>query len=281
MRDVKGIVNVQKSSKSTKSFDEELRQFVNDAIDDRQASQIALYFLDLNEDVDTRINEQTTFDIASLVKVPIMIAWFKKAQEDPQILTKTLQYNKKKIKQGHMRQDIPAEEQLQEGQRYTIEELIRRAIIFSDNQASFLLATDMDNEILNTVLNDFGISASLGSAGSQIRMSVHQYATFFTSLFEASYINKKMSEKALENLSKVTYKNGLAAGVPADIKIAHKFGERSWDIVSAKQLHDCGIIYYPDHPYLLCVMTEGYNFDTQSQAIKEISHFVYEHMKSF
>jgi len=28
------------------------------------------------------------------------------------------------------------------------------------------------------------------------------------------------------------------------------------------QLHDCGIVYYPETPYLLCVMTKGWNFET-------------------
>ena len=89
-----------------------------------------------------------------------------------------------------------------------------------------------------------------------------------------------MSEKALRLLSQPFFKKGLIAGLPANIPIAKKFGERSFsaapaDPTSQKELHDCGIIYYPSHPYLLCVMTKGNNFDRLADTIKDISQTVY------
>ena len=43
-----------------------------------------------------------------------------------------------------------------------------------------------------------------------------------------------------------------------------------------KQLHDCGIVYYPKHPYLLCVMTRGDSFEYLDDTIRDISHLVYQ-----
>jgi hypothetical protein len=60
------------------------------------------------------------------------------------------------------------------------------------------------------------------------------------------------------------YNDGLKAGIPANIELAHKFGERGIIGMNGreqKQLHDCGIIYYPKHPYILCIMTRGYERD--------------------
>ena len=37
------------------------------------------------------------------------------------------------------------------------------------------------------------------------------------------------------------------------------------------QLHDCGIVYYPQHPDLLCVMTKGPDFERLDDIIRGVS----------
>jgi hypothetical protein len=44
------------------------------------------------------------------------------------------------------------------------------------------------------------------------------------------------------------------------------------------QLHDCGIVYYPKRPYILCVMTRGEKMDVLPKVIKEISTEVYRNV---
>jgi hypothetical protein len=83
-----------------------------------------------------------------------------------------------------------------------------------------------------------------------------------------------MSEKALAYLARTDYRKGLVAGVPPTIAVAHKFGLRRMN--EMKQLHDCGIVYYPDHPYLLCVMTSGPVPDYLDTTIADISRFIFE-----
>jgi hypothetical protein len=62
------------------------------------------------------------------------------------------------------------------------------------------------------------------------------------------------------------------------IKVAHKFGERTLE-KGTQHFHDCGIVYYPRHPYLLCVMTQGRDIEAQSRAIASISTFVFQKME--
>lgn len=84
----------------------------------------------------------------------------------------------------------------------------------------------------------------------------------------------------LSDLAESDFTSGLAAGVPAGTPVAHKFGEREIDLVSLDQIHDCGIVYYSKHPYLLCVMTQGTDINKQISAIKQISSSVYEQVSS-
>ena len=69
----------------------------------------------------------------------------------------------------------------------------------------------------------------------------------------------------------------MVTGVPFGIKVSHKFGERkNIDLANSdEQLHECGIIYFPKHPYLLCVMTRGENFQQMSSFIADTSRLVY------
>ena len=106
-------------------------------------------------------------------------------------------------------------------------------------------------------------------------------------LYNGTYLTKEMSEKALELLSKVDFTGGIRSGLPSDMVVAQKFGERDISTTSGvaragdiKELHDCGIVYFPDHPYLLCVMTSGNNFDKLSSVLKDVSNVVYQSMSS-
>ena len=106
-------------------------------------------------------------------------------------------------------------------------------------------------------------------------ISVKQYSIFFRILFNSSFLSRTNSEYALSLLSKTEFGAGLRSGVPENILIAHKFGERTTQD-GLNQLHDCGIVYYPDHPYLLCVMSRGENLHNLIDSIKKTSEFVYK-----
>jgi beta-lactamase class A len=64
------------------------------------------------------------------------------------------------------------------------------------------------------------------------------------------------------------------AGVPAGISVANKFGEREL-ADGTRQLHDCGIVYHPERPYVLCVMTKGASFEQLSRTVADVSQLVY------
>ena len=53
------------------------------------------------------------------------------------------------------------------------------------------------------------------------------------------------------------------------------FGEGGY-LGMERQLHDCGIIYHPLKPYLLCVMTRGEKIADLENAIRDISKWIFE-----
>ena len=69
------------------------------------------------------------------------------------------------------------------------------------------------------------------------------------------------------------------AELPNDIVVAHKFGERDLED-NTKQLHDCGVVYYPQNPYLICIMTHGQSYKSLERIIQHISGKVYKEVDS-
>ena len=78
--------------------------------------------------------------------------------------------------------------------------------------------------------------------------------------------------------------SGIRGGVPDEVKVANKFGERTQYDASGKaveqELHDCGIVYDAADPYLLCVMTKAPTSDGAAQFIRAISKTAYDFVTS-
>lgn len=255
-------------------FEKKLKRSISDLNDKKyQNEEIAVYFRDLNNGPWFGINPSTTFTPASLMKVPLMIAYYKQAESDPAILQNKIVF---RSNDQNFPQNIVTGEELIIGKEYTVEELIDFMIINSDNEAMFNLLDDFDQEKLDKVYLDLGIIVPDLRTPEDF-MSVTEYASFFRILYNAAYLNEYYSEKSLNLLSRTKFFDGLVAGVPFGTKVSHKFGERkNNDLETAsKQLHECGIIYFPNHPYLLCVMTRGDDFEKMSSFIADVSRLVY------
>jgi beta-lactamase class A len=231
----------------------------------------SVYFRDLNNGPWIGINETEEFSPASMLKVPMMMSIFKLAEANKTILQENI-----KVTMGNstIEQFFQPPDVIKNGNSYTIEDLVSRMIVNSDNSALNELYNFIGSDLTFKLYSDIGLSV-INMENKENFMSVKNYASFFRILYNASYLNKEFSEKSLELLANVSFKNGLRAGVPENIVIAHKFGERIIDATRENQLHDCGIVYYPNRPYLLCIMNRGKDFSKMSDFIKKISEFVY------
>jgi beta-lactamase class A len=243
--------------------------------DNGDSSFTSVYYRDLNNGPWIGIDEKEDFSPSSLIKVPLMIVYYKMAETDPSILQKTLKYSEP---YDYNNQNFQPQITIVPEQEYTIEQLIESMIIYSDNAAYTLLSNNLDAQVIIKTYNDLGVDISKGlSNPSGNILSVKAYASFFRILYNASYLSPIMSEKALNLLSQVKFKQGINAGVSSSLTVAHKFGERQYLDTKQKQLHDCGIVYLPGKPYLICIMTRGNDFTRLTAVIKDISSVIYKH----
>lgn len=261
-----GIIDARKEN-----FQSDLENFSEQLKRDRGLTDVGIYFRDLNNGPTFGIHQEDGFFPASLLKVPVMMVYYRLLEVRPSLFGEKIFYEAP-MDIGITPSIVPRES-LVPRTEYEIGELIRRMIVYSDNQALLLLSSRMPAGSIEGLFQMLGVSDDV-LKNSDGRLSVKEYAGFFRILFNSSFLSHENSEKALKLLSETDYNDAIPAGIPSDIKVSHKFGEAGTGNID-RQLHDCGIVYFPDHPYLLCVMTRGKKPEDLRKTIVDISSFVY------
>lgn len=260
------------SLKVLQPFKYKVEKLLQEKLDAGIITEGSVYFRDLNNGLWFGINEQLRYHPASLLKVPIMMACFKRADKDPRFLTKKILYRGDFDLERW--QGIRPSTPLEQGQSYTVEELVRHMISLSDNNAAQLLVDTIGLEEMNRVMQE--IDVNVDPENPEYFITMHGYAGFFRVLYNASYLNRELSEKALEILARSEFMGGLRGGLPPGQLAATKFGEAGAganpEIV---QMHEVGIVYYPGRPYLLGIMTRGRRGNDFETVLRDISRLVY------
>jgi beta-lactamase class A len=204
-----------------------------------------------------------------------MIAYYKIAENTPSFLDQPIPFagtdrnGTEYFKSGNT---------IKPGGTYSIEELIQHMIGGSDNTATTVLEDAMASTTREDTYRDLGIATPSADPTAEY-LSVREYAYFFRILYNATYLNRDFSERALQHLTDVDFVQGIRAGVPASVTVAQKFGERTVlnpdGSVNRRELHDCGIVYKKGANYLLCIMSRGNDFDKMAKNISDLSALVY------
>ena len=245
-----------------------------------RATLVSIYFRDLEDGPTMSIDASTDYVPASLLKLPLAITLMRAADEHPDILNTVI--NSGDLLPAAPQAFAPAQT-VQPNTSYTLIDLIYRALAYSDNLSAQILFESRKQITglpapLEQTYRDLGV-IDPGTSLDAAVVNAKEYSGILRMLYSVAFLSKDNSEKLLSILSHSQFDQGLRQGVPESITIAHKFGERSLGKGEA-ELHDCGIIYYPNNPYILCVMTKGTSFSNLATIIGHISTLVYQEVDS-
>ncbi len=273
-----GCNEYEESLVSLKALDTAFEEVGQSYITSGKAKRISVWVRDLDSRLWAASNEFERYAPASLMKLPLMIAYYKLAEVQPEILNAKLVYKHSEVLNDSLQNFRPAQP-LVEGQEYSVQELIEHMMAESDNNAAAMLLSRVDTSLINNTLVELGVRIPRDENVYDF-VTAKSYANIFRILYNASYLNREYSEKALELMANSSFK-GIAESLPKETSVSHKFGERevvntATGLVDSRELHDCGIIYKNGKPYSLCIMTEGKNFDDLLSIIKDISRLTYE-----
>jgi len=243
-------------------------------------TDIALYYQDLKTGVWVAINKDEKFNLASLIKVPIMIQCLESVESHPELIKQKLTFTS--VRDWNVQQNIKPPTALERGKAYTLEDTMFRMVAYSDNNAMQMLLQEFPANDTFQFLRDHKIEYEQAPDG--IKMSLASYVWFFESLYDNSLLNEKMSQKALSYLAAENFPEGMHAAVPPGVVVESKFGEKLLlaqdGSVASTQLHEVGIIQNGDRPFLIGIMTSGSSLANLEKVIRDVTRDVFEATKA-
>lgn len=240
-----------------------------------QITSLSVYVRDFKNAEWTWYNGDEPYDPGSMLKVPLLLTYLAMSEEDPALLERTWTCERVDF-DAPQHTAFPAP-QVQLNVSYTLRQLFEYMMVHSDNRATVMLLRRVPKERYLSIYTDLGLPKPVWDAPSY-RLNVRDYSVFMKALYNSSLLSPVNSEYALELMTRATFKQGLVAGLPAGVEVAHKFGEAGDD--RERQLHETGLVYADGNPYLITVMTRGERVDPLASAIASVSELVFARMSA-
>jgi hypothetical protein len=162
---------------------------------------------------------------ASLIKLPVVAAFYHQVEEGEFALDDELNGS-------------------------TMGQLASKALSHSDNDAWQALQEKIGRAKINSLMLIWGMTETSLEDNTTTAEDV---SLFFTKLYQGEILSEEYKNKMLNDLTNTIYEEQIPAGVPEGIRVAHKVGYLK-DVVS-----DAGIIYFPNNPYVLVIMSDQTN----------------------
>ncbi|MDD5520026.1 MAG: class A beta-lactamase-related serine hydrolase [Kiritimatiellae bacterium] len=255
--------------KTRRHFGGSLPASVTETLTTNVRGRFSVYLEDLRTGVWWGINEQDSYVAWSLLKVSTLVALLKKAEREQLSLDNriTLTSEEKKHESSFVQHAAD------ESSLLSIKKLAERMIEDSDNAATIALCNLVSFDEFQEGLK--ATEMPLASPPNKLPLvSPIQYANLLRSLFFSNYLKKPSSELVLSLLSSTVYNDQIRAGVPQKVLVAHKVGFNS----GTGDSHDCGIVFLPKRPYVLCVMSTNTTKEESDRVISSVSRQIYEFM---
>jgi len=244
-------VDQEKREKGTLEFGEKTKNL---------SGVYGLYVHRLSNGTDYGVNENEIFTAASLIKLPVIFALYKESEEG--VLDLDTKYS---LKRSDKVQGSGSLSGKPDGFVLTYREVARLMGKQSDNTAYRIALNLIGEEKVNKVINELGM---VNTSLSENETTPKDIGIFFDRLWNGSLISDEFRDEIIENLTDTIYEDHLAAGIPKDIKVSHKYG-REVHIVN-----DAGIVF-SDDPFVIVLMSKGVVDKEADLAIPELSEAVF------
>lgn len=172
-----------------------------------------------------------------------------------------------------------------DGKEFTLRELMEQMLIYSDDTAANIFLSNLSTVERDNVYYRLGVDnpeAPIIADPSRPlfrKMSAKELINVYRDLYNSSYLRPESSEYILDLLTKTKFDKSLPAGLPENVPVAHKIGVYFLTGNPERNAHDCGIVYLPGDPYMLCAMTKGLSQADAWETVSGISRITYEYFK--
>jgi beta-lactamase class A len=220
----------------------------------------SIWFHDLRTGDSVSIRGERRYTAASTIKVPIAMYLYHLAANNRLNLDRKVAVQREDWAAG-----TGVLQAVAPGSLYTYRELARLSIVQSDNIAANVLMRTLGQEQLVSYLKEIGVRHDR----EQNQISPRDLGLAIRHLWRMALRYPKPWAQLLEYLQETAHNDRLPAGVPEGVPVAHKIG--SVDL----SFHDAGIVYHPQRPYILVVMTDTMGERAAARFISRVSREVW------
>lgn len=219
-----------------------------------------LYVYRLNDNSEYGIRERETFQAASLIKLPVMIAAFQQAEKGKLNLdAKYSLKNSDKIGGSGSISGKP------EGTIFTYRELLQYMGKQSDNTAFNVMRKKLGDDLIAQTIASIGMTKTSVSTNDT---SPYDIGLLFKKLWNGELISDEHKDELLNNITDTIYENWIKEGIPS-VRVAHKFGREEGVV------NDAGIVY-ADDPFVLVIMSKGVITREADEVFPKLARIVYQ-----
>ncbi|HOL46135.1 MAG TPA: class A beta-lactamase-related serine hydrolase [Candidatus Saccharicenans sp.] len=225
-------------------------------------------------------NEDQPFPAASLVKIPIMVACFKAAQEGRLDLSEkhVLRREDRVGGSGILRR-------MRNGRSFTYSQLIDYMVTESDNIACNIMIDRLGFDYINQVFEELGLEKTrlnrkmIDFTARDQGIENYTTAAEMTGLLDRIYhhrcFNAEISERCLAVLKRQKINDRLPRYLPKEVTVAHKTG------LEKEVCHDAGIVFTPSGDYIITVLVHTWGGPGSAKIfIGRLSSYFYEIFKT-
>lgn len=258
-----------------------------DALVRESGAEVAVAFGTLDGRDTLMLNEDLVVHAASTMKVPVMVELFRQAASGAFSLDARIPVvNQFKSVVDASPYTLSVDDD-SDGDIYkaigadrAYRELCEAMITVSSNLATNILIDRLGAEKVATTMRAYGADGMVVRRGVEDNKAFDKglnntatargYYTILMAIARGQAVSPSASAEMVEVLKRQKFRDGIPAGVPAGVAVAHKTG-------TITKIHHDGGIVFASRPYVLVVLTRGFADEkTSDGVIATISRTVYE-----
>ncbi|MCM3567383.1 serine hydrolase [Neobacillus mesonae] len=239
----------------------ELKNFIK-----KTGGTVTLQYKDLTTGEVVQINGKTSGRAASTIKLPLAIYIMEQASKGKINLNKKLKY-----KSYHYYGGSGIIQHKKVGTYFTIRDLVKYAMIYSDNIAFIMLKEYIGPGNFIKYMKSLG--GQYAYPKGQNLTSANDLTIYAAKLYQ--FAGKSSYGKELVGyLEKTVYNTTIPRGIKG-VPVAHKVG-----MIPEDRIYNDAAIVYDKKPFVLAVMTRNISYAKSQKVIADLAAIVYKHHKA-
>lgn len=231
--------------------------------------RVGIYVYDFKTSSSFELNQDDSFEAASLTKVPVLMTVFDEIQVGRMSMDQMLKIDPNDWQvygTSVLKYKGP-------NTTYSVRELLWYLANRSDNTAFQKFVNLLGTKKVGTNLYDWGfktsdITKNVTTPREMVRM--------FDLMYNGKLIKKdKLNQEMLGLMVKTNEEDRIPAGVPDGVRVIHKTGN------AIGALQDAGVVELTNRPYSLAVLQDNVNNEDEAEKLTaEISKIIYDYIRN-